>query len=1348
MITKSARSRLQSFVNDAKNLLTNYVTQVLQGTYGIWTDGTVRSLHELPTKRTDEIHTARLLRQRIDHIKNTLPGEAEENTAEDKAKSAKAIGQLISEQAFTLLNRMAALRMAGERGIIRPIVDHGYESLGFQEYENLLSEYKVGSTFERYTWFVYSTFDELSIELPAVFNRYSPYGLLWFDEKTLKDFFELIGADDLSAFYDMTTGESINFWQEDETLGWIFQYYNSLEERRKMREESNKPRNSREMAVRNQFFTPDYVVRFLTDNSLGRIWWEMTGGKSQAIADFCEYLVRRPDEVLEPREIKEPTEITLLDPTCGSMHFGLYAFSVFEIIYMDAWDNHPELLQNYRYELTRDQFRVLVPKLILEKNIFGVEIDPRALQIAAVSLWLRAQKSWDEQEVQPAERPLIRKSNLVLAEPMPGNKKLLRQLTKGMDAPMKKLIDTVWSKMTMAGEAGLLLKMEEEISSQLEDIRKNWAKYTTVFKRIELSNEEVQENMSAEATLALIKKMSKEDFFKTVSANLRDRISDIASQMSDNEGYENALFADDAARGLAFIEMCMRRFDAIVMNPPFGEGSTSSSKYLDKEYPIWSGNLVSSFFIRMEDMLSDNGLLGAIFDKSILVRLSYEKFRQEHICGFVQCSADTGWNVLDANVETSTLVLSKRSSNRKAAFFDIQEADAMSKEPLLLNLISNSKNGEKSDKLYLADSMDFKNLPNSVLGYNFDENLINVFKNDNLLSRAYKAREGFHFSANVHNRLFYELGTPMDYVPVYNGSSHSLFYTTYRDFEFWKSDGRIVKAHVSYRSCDPSFIGSFMIGYGKRGDILDAHITKKNTFYTAEGLAIPYLESSLEALTILSFLNSILSQSIINLYTGQHKRPGYVNLLPMPDFKSRQTALENIVRRIIELKRDWLSLDETNLEYRGFLSRLDRTGSIAEAFDKLQDKLSTDYQHYQELVEQNDNLWMDLAKIKQGSDFRKTLNEYKSRRPYEELISIDRGSDQNIINRKTLAAEIIQELVGMAFGRWDIDYALREGKDKKDIPDFKEIFEPLPFTPPVSLHGSFSYYEINPATGEEKEALYIGEHTRHVDTLSEGIGSFSHPQAINGLIPGGDAYGNLTDAVRYVMHKIWETDAADIEYELLKLLGFDSLQEYLESPNGFFDYHFMRYTKSRRKAPIYWPLSTDDGKVFVWAYYPELGKDTLKLITLQIDEHIDIAKDKLNAAEARNDSVEANKHRQRIDSLSNMKKELQSIIALPYMPNQDDGVPVTAAPLRNLFTNRKWKAECEENWDKLMKGEYDWSHLAYAIRPAEIRTKARRDWCMALTHGLEELCENKPKEKKAKKSKNKETIQGTLDFES
>src|SRR5213076_1317791 len=156
----------------------------------------------------------------------------------------------------------------------------------------------------------------------------------------------------------------------------------------------------------NQFFTPRYVVQFLTDNTLGRLWLEMRGG-STVLIDRCEYLVRVPGEPVRPRPMKDPRDIRILDPACGSGHFLLYSFDLLLAIYEEAWaaggvapqcettgmalrEDYPELADLLR----------AAPKLIVEHNLHGVDIDPRCAQIAALALWLRAQRAWKDMGVQ------------------------------------------------------------------------------------------------------------------------------------------------------------------------------------------------------------------------------------------------------------------------------------------------------------------------------------------------------------------------------------------------------------------------------------------------------------------------------------------------------------------------------------------------------------------------------------------------------------------------------------------------------------------------------------------------------------------------------------------------------------------------------------------------------------------------------------------------------------------------------------------------------------------------------------------------------------------------------------
>ena len=734
MISQNGKKIIERFVSAAKNLLMQNVTEMLQQWYGIWADGHTIGVEQLPSQDTDIVHTARMLRDRLQHLMAALP-----DTDTDADKERQAVGQLVAEQAFTQLNRFCALRMCEERDLIMESIRGGYESAGFMAYDSIAQS--VGtSRYERYRCYLLSVFDELSIELPAVFDRFSPFGLLFPDESTLMKLLELINDSQLSAWFDEQNAVTVNFWKEDETLGWMFQDYNSLEERRKMREASNKPRNSREMAVRNQFFTPEYVVRFLTDNSLGRIWYEMTRGESRIGEEQCRYMIRRPGEPLEERKLKEPTEILSLDPTCGSMHFGLYLYEVYEYIYMDAWDHQPSLLQKYREVHTRESFRREVPKLILENNIYGCEIDPRALQIAALSLWLRAQKSYSQMNLDAAERPLITRSNLVLAEAMPGNKRLLKGLMDEFDKPMQRLLTTIWNKMKYVGEAGLLFKMEKEISDDIEYLRKNWSKVNQNRNANIFDSEERRAEIAAANEARTELRHHKDEFFEEIAERLQTALQELSSRLSEEEGYENALFSEDATRGFAFIELCQKRFDCIVMNPPFGEGSEHTSQYLDDNYSAWCDNLVCSFFIRMQEMLCSDGLLGAIFDRTVFVRSSYKKYRISCLVGKIVCCADTGWGVLDANVETSCLVTSRNATITNSKFVDIRDCDSERKEIELKTVIDSVNGGVVNKNYFECNSNDLVYYPNTTVCY--DSTKLSIFKHTTIEVHGFSVKTG------------------------------------------------------------------------------------------------------------------------------------------------------------------------------------------------------------------------------------------------------------------------------------------------------------------------------------------------------------------------------------------------------------------------------------------------------------------------------------------------------------------------------------------------------------------------------------------------------------------------------
>ena len=247
------RNKLQKMVTACRRILTDEFTSQLQGLYGIQPTGEMASLASMPHLDDEHHTTASLLLERVDHLAD--------GHSTDKKAAAEAIYRVIREQAFTVLNRLAALRMCEARGIVHECIGDGFQSRGFQVYCTVVGA-SLGSTYERYRVFLQCLFDEISLDLGVLFDRSSPLGLLFPREPALLEVLEVLDDEELKEI-----------WAEDETIGWIYQYFNDPAERKRMREESAAPRNSRELAVRNQFFTPRYVVEFLTDNTLGRIWY-------------------------------------------------------------------------------------------------------------------------------------------------------------------------------------------------------------------------------------------------------------------------------------------------------------------------------------------------------------------------------------------------------------------------------------------------------------------------------------------------------------------------------------------------------------------------------------------------------------------------------------------------------------------------------------------------------------------------------------------------------------------------------------------------------------------------------------------------------------------------------------------------------------------------------------------------------------------------------------------------------------------------------------------------------------------------------------------------------------------
>ncbi|NCC04865.1 MAG: SAM-dependent methyltransferase [Proteobacteria bacterium] len=621
------RSRLQRFVTDARKVLEEEFTRQLQNDYGLDPfSGTITAIENLPHLNDAQRETARILRDTLAHYR-----------AGGSTDARTGLERIVREQAFTVLNRLAALSMAEARGLLIESVGNGFKAKGFQLYARLAGA-GLGETGDAYRVYLFSVFDELAQDLPGLFDRYSPQGRLFPREAALMQLLNLINDADNAPL-----------WSEDETIGWVYQYFNSKDERKGMRNASRAPRNSRELAVRNQFFTPRYVVEFLVDNTLGRLWFNATGGATH-LRDRCQYLLVKPDETPKAAsKLRDPRTLKMLDPACGSMHFGLYAFDLFAQIYRDAWaweqqhgpgsldvstqsqDALKPLSQTYESEaaFSRD-----VPRLIIEQNIYGVDIDPRAAQIASLALWLRAQRDWYDRGVKAKDRPLIGRDHVVSAVAPPADRELRQRFAANLDIRDAELFEKTLQLLKALPELGILLNLEQELPNLVRQI---FGVHGSLFKGVD--NE------------------------KWLQAETRLRGALIEFAHAAKSTYTGRLFAQDALQGLLLIDISRELFDVVVMNPPFGSPCVTSRDIVSNSFSKSKGDLLSIFVERGIQLLRNSGLIGAITSRNSFFIGTFKEWREEIILEktIPIVFLDLGNGVMDdALVEASAYVLEKK----------------------------------------------------------------------------------------------------------------------------------------------------------------------------------------------------------------------------------------------------------------------------------------------------------------------------------------------------------------------------------------------------------------------------------------------------------------------------------------------------------------------------------------------------------------------------------------------------------------------------------------------------------------------------------------------------------------
>lgn len=1224
--------------------------------------------------------------------------------------AAEAVADYLRDAAFTTLNRFVALKMLEARDLVQECITKGEQSSGFREFCGMAPGLPLLPDSAGYRLYIESLFDELSTEVKVLFDRRDPSSMLWPKRRTFEQLLEILNADELAGV-----------WGEDETIGWVYQYFNGADERRKMREESQAPRNSRELAVRNQFFTPRYVVQFLTDNTLGRIWYEMRGTKT-ALAERCEYLVRQPREEFAPRAKKDPRDLRVLDPACGSGHFLLYAFDLLLTIYEEAHGD----LESPKSDATRrtiaedypslDALRKAAPGLILAHNLHGVDIDPRCAQIAQLALWLRTQRAWRDGGIERAARPRVTRTNVVIAEPMPGDEDMVEEFVKGLSpALLGDLFRTMVRTMALAGEMGSLLRADEVLKGAIDAAREEYRKWRGVgtvgaLPGLDLPRQQGELDLSG---------VTDESFFHGAEARIQRALGDYVTHASLAQSVRRRLFAEDAGQGLAFIELCEKRFDVVLMNPPFGEPTKGAKKAGGPDLGSCDDDLGAAFIHASTKKWAVGGHTGVVSSSTIWFKHTLGDWRRavllanasdESKASAIALGAHLGGHVLDnASVGAAATVITAAGSRPDAVFFRCLRAE--DKGALLRASAADQRQGNTRPPAFRVAMSALREYRKSPLVYWISPALrASLTEYPALEGSAADVRVGVQCSDDPRFvRAWWEIpsdriGQGKDWLPFAKSSEYCPFWDDITWIVRWRNDGNEVRAFGGSKPQNTQYFGRpgvtfparavlgfnprafpVGIGFGHMGSVAFPKTTTASTL-------LGYL-SSRPAEYVLSFSNGSL-QGRKGAYQN-HYEVGQIGDLPWPEFDGASAG-------DVASLGDAISLAAMQLHRNDETTHQHQASRVMHAAQTIDEYVATTIEEDRQLVEAaltTRRRLDDLVSSALGfrADDVAAMNE--------EFAECDLPTDGpwsptprrvTSESRREAARAMLSLAIGVAIGRFDVRRFLRDATS-------------APVTSPLAA------FRTAPSTLLDR---------RKVDGYPLEIAA-SGMLEIDRFDPT-----QLDERLRAVFALVWPTASPDAITQLTEALQVEHLSEYLTAAGatGFYADHTRRYSKGRRRAPLYWWLGTASGAFGVLLLAPAATSDTIFVL------RNDILSPRLVRAERNAEAIrrEAGPNpnasgRAAINAADAFVSDLRAFMAeldlhAPlWAPDVDDGVVINAAPFHRLMPHRESRPRAEAAWKELRDEECDWSHLAMRFWPERVVPKCATDRSFAIAHGLEEV---------------------------
>jgi len=1175
-LSSEQRSTIRSTILSARNTLESEIRRQLER-YGVYEDERL-PLEELSHLSLEDHQTRRTIDAALERELESTDGDLE-----------RSITNYVREATKASLNRFVALKCIEVRGLVEETIterpEYGNRSYMHYTVSEIAGEL-TDAPDDGFGAALDLAYQEIGAEIRMIFEE-SEHTAIDLDAQVREEALDSLDEIDDEA------------WESDEALGWVYQYFGE-EEREEIDnrvDEENYKIAGTDIATKTQLFTPRYIVEWMVDNSLGRLWLEMQDGRSSINdEDNCFYLAPLEDSLTD-RETKPVKDITVLDPACGSGHMLFYAFDVLYQMYLEE----SEVPEKY------------IPREILRNNLYGVDIDSGAAQIAALSLYLKAKDQSPDVEI-----PQL---NIVSADAVLINGEREEEILELAGSELEReILEQIWNSFGDIRELGSLVQVEDRIDEVLDEYREEFeatgqAQFTS------------GGGLTSQSTFVA---GGEEESWDQIKSRLMQSVQDLASEALEHNDPIEEMFAAEVGKTVELLDVLMGEYDTVVSNPPYLQSKKMGETLKDyiRGHYVGKYDVYGAFIERCLSFSSEDGHVSMVTPENFMFLYYFRGLRKKLLneSYFIEAAHLSGHSFsMKDRPFTIPFVLraSPPNDGQHSRFYRMTHEqdryDNHEKKISGLEQIAEAlRSGEEQDDVYVFSQSRIDDIGRRPFVYWFGEEILRLFTdyealgdgiaeigvglqtdNDDKFVRKYwevdesEIGERFiRYQMSGTDAEYYDY--PTDYVDWGQGEEEMKETGWVRNEKFYFEQG------VTFRRFGNYFVGRWLPENSIFHD--------KAPFITSDSLSEEILLANLNS-TIYRYLANGLNPGI-NFEVGDAER------LPIKSSYNNEHELTTLAKLCVSERVSLSEIREISADFDG------------EAVNSILDESISSLLLAEEAMEARkltahgaiDTILFEEYEI--SPETRRKMYEQLPKNTAKFPVATGTSVEYpDALNDHLIVEDIDQDRLNDAV----------ETLSEMDSPTLREAaleteLSPLTVTQLRHDHDLYSSDERTSAAGRIV-SLVVGvlfgrwDTGKDIPTLDDEILSFTDDKQVESL---------LYEAVD-VLFTDGQTGISDMESALSY-----TLVEWLRE--RFFRYHHVDEYKPRgERSPIYWQLESPNGGFSCYIYYHGIDSNTLpKLRGQYLDPRIGELENELETLNAQTSGDDPDKE------LLKRKEEVQN----------------------------------------------------------------------------------------------------------